>query len=239
MIKITNQHKGIIGTVLFHCLLLLCFFFMGFKTPLPLPAEEGIEIDMGGGGGGGSSEPANVNSVSSSEEDYATQNTEESNAITNNNKVKKTNTEAKVPERVVNQALLYKKGSNSGGTGTGTGTGNGTGYGPGSGSGDGGGNGSGHGPGNGGGRGPGFSLKDRTAKSLPAPDFSNVQGKVVVRIKVDPAGRVVDAEAISRGSTIANTKVWKKCEEFALKSKFSAKADAPEIQQGTITYVIE
>ncbi len=238
MIKITNQHKGIIGTALFHIVILLCFLFMGFKTPLPLPAEKMIEIDMGGGGGGGSSEPVNVNSTPAPEESYASQNSEESSAITET-KTKKTKTETKVVEPVVRQELLYKKGSNSGGTGTGNGSGNGSGYGPGNGSGTGGGTGSGVGPGVGSGHGPGFSLKDRTAKSLPAPDFSNVQGKVVVRIKVDPSGKVIDAEAISKGSTIANTRVWKKCEEYAMKSKFSAKADAPDVQQGTITYVIE
>jgi len=238
MIKITNQQKGIIGTTLFHVVLLLCFLFMGFKTPLPLPAEEGLEIDMGGGGGGGSSEPANVNSTPTTEDNYVTQNSEESNAISEN-KVKKTKTETKVVEPVVRQELLYKKGSNSGGTGTGTGPGNGSGYGPGNGSGTGGGTGSGIGTGDGPGRGPGFSLKDRTAKSLPAPDFNKVQGKVVVRIKVDPTGKVIDAEAISKGSTIANTRVWKKCEDSAMKSKFSAKADAPDVQQGTITYIFE
>lgn len=237
MIKITNQHKGIFGTVVFHCVLLLCFFLFGFKTPLPLPEEIGTEIDMGGGGGGGSSEPSKVNSTPS-DDNFATQNTEESSSISTS-KVKKVNTETKVVDPVVNTALLYKKGSNTGGTGTGTGPGNGSGVGPGNGSGTGGGNGSGVGPGTGPGKGPGFSLKDRTAKSLPAPDFNNVQGKVVVRIKVNPAGVVIDAEAISKGSTISNTRVWKKCEDFALKAKFSAKPDAPDVQQGTITYIIE
>jgi hypothetical protein len=233
MAKLSNQNKGILGTVLFHALILLCFLFMGFKTPLPLPPEEGIEIDMGGGGGG-SSEPVNVKSTPSSEEEYATQNNEESSSLSSN-KVKKTKTETKASDPVVDPRLIYKKGSHSNGNGTGTGSGNGSGTGPGSGSGDGGGNGSGHGPGNG----PGFSLTGRSAKSLPAPQINNVQGKVVVRIKVDPSGKVIDAEAISKGSTIANTKVWKKCETEAMKAKFSAKPDAPSVQQGTITYIIE
>jgi hypothetical protein len=165
-----------------------------------------------------------------------------------NNKNTK-NAKKKVEEPQVNTQALYNKNNNkkSQGSGTGQGTGNGSGTGPGSGSGTGGGNGSGTGPGNGSGTGPGngtghnanFSLAGRSAKTLPAPDFNNVQGKVVVRIKVDPSGKVVDAEAISRGTTIANTKIWKKCEEFALRAKFSPKPDAPEVQQGTITYIIE
>ncbi len=234
MLKISNQHKGIIGTVVFHCLLLLCFFFMGFKTPLPLPEEIGTEIDMGGGGGGSSSSDVST-PASSSPEDYATQNSEESTALTNNkNKVIRKNVDNKVVEPKVDERFIYKK-SNNNGSGNGNGNGNGPGTGPGSGPGDGGGNGPGHGPGNG----PGFSLNGRSAKSLPAPDFSNIQGKVVVRIKVDPNGKVIDAEAISKGSTIANNKVWKKCEEYAMRAKFSAKSDAPDVQQGTITYIIE
>lgn len=233
MLKLDNNHKGIIGTVLFHGLLLLCFFFMGFKTPLPLPEEIGTEIDMGGGGGG-SSEAAETTPTPSTEDEYATQNSEDNNSITKTN-VKKTKTETKETQPEVNKLLLYKKGSNTNGNGTGTGSGNGSGVGSGNGSGSG----TGDGPGNGPGNGPGFSLKGRSAKTLPAPDFNNVTGKVVVRIKVDPTGKVVDAEAISKGSTIASSKVWKKCEEYALKSKFSAKPDAPEVQQGTITYFIE
>jgi hypothetical protein len=232
MKKISNQNKGIIGTALFHALLLLCFLFMGFKTPLPLPPEEGIEIDMGGGGGG-SSDPENVKPTPSSEEEYVTQDNEASSAISNS-KVKKTKTETKA-DPVVDPRLIYKKGSNTNGTGTGVGPGNGSGIGPGSGSGTGGGTDGGIGPN----KGPSFSLSNRSAKSLPAPEINNVQGKVVVRIKVDPSGKVVDAEAVSKGSTIANAKVWKKCEDFAMKAKFSAKPDAPEVQMGTITYIIE
>ncbi|MEI6347687.1 MAG: hypothetical protein WCP69_07050 [Bacteroidota bacterium] len=232
MKKISNQNKGIIGTALFHALLLLCFLFMGFKTPLPLPPEEGIEIDMGGGGGG-SSDPVNVKPTPSSEDEYVTQDNEASSAISNS-KVKKTKTETKV-DPVVDPRLIYKKGSNTNGTGTGVGPGNGSGIGPGSGGGTGGGTDGGIGPN----KGPGFSLNGRSAKSLPAPEINNVQGKVVVRIKVDPSGKVVDAEAVSKGSTIANAKVWKKCEDFAMKAKFSAKPDAPEVQMGTITYIIE
>ncbi len=234
MLKLNNQHKGIIGTVVFHLFLLLCFFFMGFKTPLPLPEEIGTEIDMGGGGGGSSS--ADVSQPSSTDsEDLATNDSEESETIhTSKNKVVKKNVENKIIEPKVDERAIFKK-SNKNGSGNGNGSGTGDGNGTGNGTGDGSGNGPGHGPGNG----PGFSLAGRNAKNLPAPDFNNVQGKVVVRIKVDQTGKVIDAEAVSKGSTIANVRVWKKCEEYALKAKFSAKPDAPDVQQGTITYIIE
>ncbi len=42
-----SKRKGIIGTVLFHALLLVAFLFMGLKYQDPLPAEEGISINFG------------------------------------------------------------------------------------------------------------------------------------------------------------------------------------------------
>ena len=48
MIKpIKNKRKAIIGTVLFHIGLLLCFIFMGLSYQIPPPPEEGITINFG------------------------------------------------------------------------------------------------------------------------------------------------------------------------------------------------
>ena len=52
------KRKGIIGTTVFHAILLLAFIYFGFSTPLPLPAEEGILINFGDSPNGrGSVEP--------------------------------------------------------------------------------------------------------------------------------------------------------------------------------------
>ncbi len=233
----SNQIKGFLGTILVHALLLLLFIFFGFKTPLPLPPEEGIEIDMGSGSSGSKSSSAEIKEPQpETEEANATQNSEEAPTLSKNDNKEKTERtekkEVKKEEPKVDERLLYKKGKshqgdgNSDGEGDGKGKGNKKGDGIGDGS-----------PGLG--KGTGFSLTGRNAKNLPAPSFSNVQGVVVVRIKVDRSGKVVNAEAISKGSTIANTKIWKTCEEYALKAKFSAKDDASEVQMGTITYVIQ
>ena len=57
MIKPTkNRYKAIIGTVLFHIGLLLCFIFMGLTYQIPPPAEEGISINFGYRDFGSSSE---------------------------------------------------------------------------------------------------------------------------------------------------------------------------------------
>lgn len=42
-----DKVKAWFGTILFHILLLLALFFMALKTPLPLPEEEGVEVNLG------------------------------------------------------------------------------------------------------------------------------------------------------------------------------------------------
>lgn len=45
--ELKDKVKAGFGTILFHALLLLALFFMALKTPLPLPEEEGVEVDLG------------------------------------------------------------------------------------------------------------------------------------------------------------------------------------------------
>jgi len=46
--KFYKKHKrGIIGTAVFHTIVLLLLIFLGFFTPLPLPGEEGILVNFG------------------------------------------------------------------------------------------------------------------------------------------------------------------------------------------------
>jgi colicin import membrane protein len=48
MIKFIKEHRrGLLATIAFHGILIALFLFWGFKTPLPLPAEEGILINFG------------------------------------------------------------------------------------------------------------------------------------------------------------------------------------------------
>jgi len=43
----SDKRKGIIGTIMFHLMLLIALFFLALRTPLPLPGEEGVEVDLG------------------------------------------------------------------------------------------------------------------------------------------------------------------------------------------------
>lgn len=48
MTSFIKEHKtGIIGTVIFHLIIVAIFMFFGYSTPLPLPEEEGILINFG------------------------------------------------------------------------------------------------------------------------------------------------------------------------------------------------
>ena len=38
---------AIVGTIVVHALVVLVLFLMAFRTPLPLPGEEGVEVDLG------------------------------------------------------------------------------------------------------------------------------------------------------------------------------------------------
>ncbi len=59
-----REHKrGIIGTTVFHVIVLLILLFLGFFTPLPLPGEEGIFVNFGTSENGlGDIEPSPANS---------------------------------------------------------------------------------------------------------------------------------------------------------------------------------
>ncbi len=44
---IRKHKRGLIGTLLFHIIVLVLLIFLGFFTPLPLPGEEGILVNFG------------------------------------------------------------------------------------------------------------------------------------------------------------------------------------------------
>ena len=62
-------------------------------------------------------------------------------------------------------------------------------------------------------------------------------GIVVVKIWVDQYGNVKRAEPGADGTTISSKKLWAEARAVALKAHFDQKADAPAMQEGTITYI--
>ena len=47
ILKDKDRRRGIIGTVIVHLLILAALFFLALRTPLPLPGEEGVEVNLG------------------------------------------------------------------------------------------------------------------------------------------------------------------------------------------------
>ena len=234
-----------VGSIVVHAIALLVLFLMAFRTPLPLPGEEGVEVDLGmmdqGMGNIQPEKPAIPMAAqpqqeeSKNEEDIVTQNDEEAPAIEKpkTTKPKQETKPTEQPKPQVNNRALFK-GSNNPQAGGSEGI---TGQ-PGD-------QGKPNGlagvrkyDGNGGkGNGTGYDLGGRGAKSLHRPDddFSE-EGKIVVDIWVNRAGQVVRAEVATKGTEIINNTMRQKAVQAAKRSTFAADPDAPEEQHGTITY---
>jgi len=239
-----DKAVAIVGTIAVHALVLLVLFLMAFRTPLPLPGEEGVEVDLGmmdqGMGNIQPEKPAIPMAAqpkqeqSQTKEDIVTQTDEEAPAIEKPKTTKpKQEKPAEEPKPQVNRRAMYK-GNNNPQAGGSEGT---TGQ-----------------PGDQGkpnglagvrkydgncgkGNGTGYDLGGRGAKSLHRPndDFSE-EGVVAVDIWVNRAGQVVRAEVAQKGTTIINNEMRQKAKQAALRSTFQSDPDAPEEQHGTITY---
>ena len=248
---------AVVGTLLVHALILLVLFLMAFRTPLPLPGEEGVEVDLGmydqGMGLIQPEQPAipeqstppkpHEEETSKSKEEIVTQDSEEVPAI-KTQKEKETKEEPQIkpkekpeepdptPQQTVNPKALFKgkdKAQEGGSEGI-------TGQ-PGD-------QGNPNGlagvkkyDGQGGkGNGPGYDLGGRGAKTLQRPpkDFPE-EGHIVVEIWVDRDGNVVRT-GIAKGTDITNSEMRRTAMEAARRSKFTPDPTAPEEQKGTITY---
>jgi len=238
--------SSLLVTILFHGIVIVLLLLLGLHTPLPLPGEKGILVNFGTtDDGSGNIEPSQqVQQVKANpqnnEETNMTQDFEEAVAIkTNQNKktkqtepVNNQTTQNQEVQRTVNTNALFpgNQNTNSNSEGEGNGIGN-------QGNPDGDPNAlSHHGSPEGGGN--SYSLGGRGLKGgLPRPSYpGNEQGKVVVEIFVDRYGNVIKANAGIKGSTILSKPYLDAAYNAAIKAKFDAKPDAPELQRGTITY---
>ena len=76
-----------------------------------------------------------------------------------------------------------------------------------------------------------------TVGNIPRPVY-NVQesGDVIVTIWVDNYGNVVRAVPGGDGTTVTDNALWAAARKAALETHFNMSADAPAMQEGTITY---
>ena len=252
-----DKALAFLGTVVVHLLVLLVLFLMAFRTPLPLPGEEGVEVDLGlynqGMGQVQPERPAipeqatppkpHEDKTTKSKDDIVTQDTEEAPALKTEKKEdtkKETVTKPKEqPEQpqettqpTVNPRALFKgtdKSQDGGSEGV-------TGQ-PGD-------QGNPNGlagvkkyDGQGGkGNGPGYDLGGRSAKTLQRPPKDVPEdGHIVVEIWVDREGNVLRT-GIAKGTDITNIEMRNTALDAAQRSKFAPDPNAPDEQKGTITY---
>ncbi|MDR0711229.1 MAG: TonB family protein [Prevotellaceae bacterium] len=253
-----------IATVIFHGALLFMLLSWGYQKPFPPPTELGILINFGDAQiGSGAEEVTSVAPVAAQplppsasemeELETLTQDYEEASSIPPKKKKRKKtkllqqssqaspeqqdDTPQKPVEkpREVNRNALFPGQSASASQGESSSASSGNQGAP---------EGSPRSPsysGSGLGEISGASLAGRSLNGkLPEPDYRIQQsGRVIVRIKVDREGNVVEAEARQEGSTIMDATLYEAAERAARRAKFSSSANGPLFQNGVITYVFK
>jgi TonB family protein len=88
---------------------------------------------------------------------------------------------------------------------------------------------------------PKANLKGRTLNgTLPRPSYPvQANGTVVVKIWVDNYGTVQKAIAGAEGTTVTDKELWNAARKAAMGASFNMSADAPAMQEGTITYIFK
>ena len=81
-------------------------------------------------------------------------------------------------------------------------------------------------------------VKGRTiVGSLPKPSYNaQLEGIVVVQVKVDQYGTVKEAIPGVEGTTVTDKALWNAARTAAMGAHFNMSSDAPILQTGTITY---
>lgn len=252
LIQDKNSRVGLIGTIVFHALLLLFLLFFGLTYFDPPPSEEGITINFGTSDNGMGNEQIQATNTpietvsqdhsevqeATSSEDIVTQNTTETiavNAKENTEKAEKVSP-PKEEKKISNDLSAALSALDNAKQNTANSEGE-TNSPDDQGAIDGDVNSSKY---TGGGRGSGitYSLAGRSLRTTPKiKDNSQEEGKVVVDIVVDKYGKVVKAIAGARGSTTSNSTLLNKAKEAALKTRFNAKPDAVSDQKGKMTFV--
>ena len=247
-----DKHKlyGILATVAFHAIAVVLLFNLCFRTPLPLPGEAGVEVNLGMYAEAISQQDDMTTSQQveeiesqqveeSTSEDVEEEILSEDENIPSIEEVEETEEVEEIVEEVVeekpvvNQRALFQvnkkkqetpsEGSSNevvGEQGSPNGLKDIERY-------------VGHG---GSGDGPSYDLGGRGAKSISSPskDISE-EATIVVDIWVDKEGRVQRAE-IGKGTTTTNSDMRASALQAAKNSVFVKDDKAADLQKGTITY---
>lgn len=234
-----DQRIAVIGTIIFHLILLVIILFSCLQYPpedKPIPHLKESEILLEGEYviRGDVPEPNKVSNkvsapkqpkqeVASASEELMSSSQESPMKVVEPEvseeelaRQEEEKRQAEVAERIRKQVKFGNKGTGDGDGNSGTPDGNST-VGATSGA-------------------PGYSLKGRTAERWGTPR-SNKSGAVVVRVSVDRDGKVISAKTIrGEGAAYADLSIRRRCEAASMESKFSVDREATAIQTGTITW---
>lgn len=257
-----DEIRGIAGTIIFHALLVIALLFLGLITPLPLPTEGGVEVNLGNSDDGmGNIQPIELAAATQaapppqqapSDEDLITEDTEEAPAIEPKPVVKPKSVKKPEPKPIVKTEPTPEPapkvdpraifpGKNATGDKKGQGGNQGVTGKPGDqGKPTGDPNATGYDGTGGSGGGVSFDLSGRSKRSIPPPSKNfKEEGTVVVTIYVNRAGNVTRVITGVKGTTTSNAQLRLLAEQAAKQAKFSPKEDAPEEQKGSITYIFK
>jgi protein TonB len=247
LVQDRNKRAGLIGTILFHIILLLLFLFFGLKTPVPIPEDRGATIEFGWSTTGSGEVETKVQSpvqnqeqqtvtktappVEETEEAAVTQ-AESSVSVPKETSKPKPKEVVKDPEPTISQNLssaldnVWNTPAGGGSQGTSGGQGN-------EGSPDG-----AIGKGVlGGGQGE-WELAGRGLVSGHSIKDTKEDGIVVLDIKVDRQGNVLSATYSPLSNTTSQYLV-NKARTAALLYKFSPNSSAAIEQQGRIRFIFQ
>lgn len=253
----TNNNKnrifGIAVSIVFHLIAMILLLTLCFRTPLPLPGEAGVEVNLGMYAAAMNQQASTTTNIQEEKIVKQAEVVEENEDIISADEEapsieeKKEEIEEKTEEPddieevveevveekpVVNQRAIFqvRKNDNSM-TSEGDKEGEGE-------------QGKPDGlkdidryDGQGGsGGGPSYDLGGRGAKSIPSPSRNfKEEGKVVIDIWVDKNGIVKRAE-FGKGTTVTDSSMKESARQAALNSVFVEDKDAADLQRGTITY---
>lgn len=245
-----NKLIGIISTVFFHTIAIVLLFVLCFKTPLPLPGEAGVEVNLGMYAETSSSqqfiEPTNqqvnetvdhddvedeTEDITSDDENAPSIEEQETDETKEEETIEETVEEIEEKPIINERALFHAPKDNTMPTSEGDSEGQGEQGNP---------DGlkdidryEGKGESN---NGTSYDLGGRGAKSISSPnkDFKE-EGVIVVDIYVDRDGRVQRAE-IGKGTDITDTTLRESAILAAKNSIFNKDNNAADLQKGTITY---
>lgn len=240
-----NKRVAIIGTILFHTLVVLVLIFTALKPPVPPRPEIGVEVNLGNNdqGMGNNQTEKPMQSIAASKpqpkndkvrDKVVTQDVEQTVAVPDKKQNEKTvKSEPEEDVKPIDSRFILDKKKNKAIKGGSEGDDNTLGD---KGKEDGDPNAKNYVGSSG--NGISFSLKGRKGISLPKPKKNFTEdGTVTVKIWVNKSGKVYNAEVQVKGTNTSNPELRQLALQAAKASLFDAKPDAAETQVGTIVYI--